>query len=153
MLSRTWRSFTRRLPADVRPEETLSSFVFRQDQVDRKANTIRHTRLVPRRNRENHRLEVSVCRSNELSEEQIWTRCSNYFDRTAPDPAIGRGVGLASAVYAEKLGFDADGKPYPKHANIVGWHDETGKPADELKHFWIDRAQRMAAQFSYRPRR
>lgn len=153
MLSGTWRDSTRQLSADVGPQETLSSFVFRQDQVDRKTNTIRHTRLVPRRNRENERLEVSVCRSTELSEEQVWTLCSNYFDRTAPVPAIGRGVGPASAVYAEKLGFDADGKPYPEHANIVGWHDEVGKPAGELKHFWIDQAQRMAAKFSYRPRR
>jgi hypothetical protein len=51
-------------------------------------------------------------------------------------------------VYAENLAFDADGRPYPEHANIIGWHDKAGKPDNELKHFWMDKAQRMAPHFS-----
>ena len=114
---------------------------------------MRHTRLMPRRNRENQRLETSVCRSSELSESQVWSICSVHFDAHAPEKAIGRGVGLAAAVFAEKLAFDADGKPYPEHANIIGWHDAADKPDPELKHFWMAQAQRIAAQFSYMPRR
>jgi len=108
---------------------------------------------VPRRKEKNERLEVSVCRSSLLTEVQVWTICSAYFDVRAPKPAIGRGVGPASAVFAEKLAFDPDGKPYREHANIIGWHDDTGKPDDELKHFWMDQAQRIARRFSYVPRR
>lgn len=93
-----------------------------------------------------------MCRSSELTESQVWSICSTHFDAHAPKPAIGRGVGPASAVFAEKLVFDADGKPYPEHANIIGWLDNADKPDDELKHFWMDQAQRMAKKFSYMPR-
>ncbi len=94
-----------------------------------------------------------MCRSSELSEDQVWSICSTYFDIHVPEKAIGRGIGPASAVFAEKLAFDADAEPYPEHANIVGWHDVADKPDDELKHYWMDQAQRIANQFSYMPRR
>jgi hypothetical protein len=66
--------------------------------------------------------------------------------------AIGRGVGPARAVFVVNLGFDADGNPYPEHANIIGWDDSVDKQDDELKHFWMDKAQRMAPSFKYLPR-
>jgi hypothetical protein len=152
-LRNIWRGSTRQLPADVQPDEELTSYVFRENQIVRVMNTIHHTRLAPRRNPENERLEVSVCRSGELSEAQIWDICSAYFDPFVPKPAIGRGVGPAAAVIAEDLAFDADGKPYPEHANIVGWFDAADKPDNELKHYWMDQAQRIARQFSYVSRR
>ncbi len=135
----------------MQPNELLTSFVTQPDQVVR--STIHYSRLIPRRNKDkNGRLETSVCRSTALSEAQIWAICSNHFDVRARRPAIGRGVGPASAVLAEQLSFDADRNPYPEHANIIGWHDDPGKPASELKHFWMDKAQRVAATFSYKPR-
>src|SRR5437870_1737540 len=109
-LRNIWEGSTRQLSADVQSNEALTSFVFRQDQIVRKTNTIHHSRLMPRRKEKNERLEVSVCRSSKLTEAQVWTICSGYFDVRAPKPAIGRGVGPASAVFAEKLAFDADGK-------------------------------------------
>jgi hypothetical protein len=137
----------------VRPDELLTSFVYQENHVVRKTNKIHHSRLIPRRNQcKNGRLETSVCRSNGLTEAQIWLICSRYFDVSAPKPATGRGVGPASAVFAEELSFDADGIPYPEHANIIGWHDVPGKPDNELKHFWMDKAQRIAAKFLYQPR-
>lgn len=108
---------------------------------------------MPRRNKDkNGRLETSVCRSAALSEAQIWAICSRYFDVRSRRPAIGRGVGPASTVFAEELSFEADDIPYPEHANIIGWRDDPSKPASELKHFWMDKAQRIAAKFSYTPR-
>ena len=95
---------------------------------------------------------MSVCCCSELSEAQIWAICSAHFDVHAPSPAIGRGVGRAEAVLEVELGIDADGTPYPEHANIVGWHDRVDIPDSELKHFWIDQAQRMAPRFAYMPR-
>lgn len=142
----------RPLQSDVQPSESLSTFVFRIDQVDKKTNTVRHTRLMPRRNKDSGRLETSVCRSETLSDIQVWVICSAYFDTLAPRPAIGRGVGTARIVFDVNLGFDADGKPYPEHANIVGWDDSIDKPDNELKHFWIDKAQKMAPSFKYLPR-
>lgn len=148
-----WRNSTDRLPASVQPNEALSSFVFRPDQIVRVTNTIHHSRLMPRRNPTSRRLETSVCRSSKLTEAQVWAICSSHFDDRAPKPAIGRGVGPASVVFSESLKFDADGKPYPEHANIIGWQDDRNKPDPELKHFWMDQAQRIARQFSYLPRR
>jgi len=81
----------------------------------------------------------------------VWSICSAYFDVHAPKPAIGRGVGPAAAVFAKSLAFDADGKPYPEHANIIGWFDAAETPDNELKHFWMDQAQRIATHFSYIP--
>lgn len=148
-----WRIYILRLPPDVQPDELLTSFVYREDQVVRKTNKIHHSRLMPRRNQSrNGRLETSICRSNALTETQLWLICSRHFDVSAPKPAIGRGMGPASAVFAEQLSFDPDGIPYREHANIVGWHDDPRKPASELKHFWMDKAQRIAAKFSYEPR-
>jgi hypothetical protein len=106
-----------------------------------------------RKNKEKERrLETSVCRSHALSEPQVWAICSEHFDAFAPMPAIGRGVGPAQVVFDVNLGFDADGKPYPEHANIVGWYDSIGKPDNELKHFWMEKAQIMAKSFNYVPR-
>ena len=153
MSSGTSAGSTRPPHSDVRPSESLCTFVFRTDQVVRKTNTIHHSRLMPRRNKKRDgRLETSVCRSQALSDTQIWAICSAHFDVVAPKPAIGRGQGPASAVFDADLGFDADGKPYPEHANIIGWYDSLGKPENELKHFWMDKAQKMAPSFKYLPR-
>lgn len=142
------------LQPDVQPSESLSAFVFRTDQVVKKTNTIHHSRLMPRRKNRNkkERLETSVCRSQNLSDTQVWEICAAHFDLVAPKPAIGRGVGPAAAVFDVDLGFDADGKPYLEHANIIGWYDSIDTPDDELKHFWMDKAQKIAPRFTYVPR-
>ena len=154
MSSGTSAGSTRPPHSDVRPSESLCTFVFRTDQVVRKTNTIHHSRLMPRRKnkKKDGRLETSVCRSQALSGTQVWAICSAHFDVVAPQPAIGRGEGPASAVFDAELGFDADGKPYREHANIIGWYDSLGKPENELKHFWMDKAQKMAPSFKYLPR-
>ena len=135
----------------MRPDELLSTFVFRLDQVVKKTNSIHHSRLLPRPRdkRADGRLETSVCRTSELTEAQVWEICSEFFDRHAPKPAIGRGVGAAVAVIGVGLSFDADGVPYPQHANIIGWYDAADRSDGEMKHFWMDQAQRMAPHFHY----
>ena len=52
-LRNIWQGSTRQLSADVQPNEALTSFVFRQNQIVRPTNKIHHSRLMPRRNREN----------------------------------------------------------------------------------------------------
>lgn len=143
---------TQELSKNVKRDETLSSFVFRSEQVVKKSRTIHYSRLVPRRNPTTGRLETSVCRSEHLSDEDVWKICTQYFDTHAPKPAIGRGVGPAEAVYKVGLNFDADGIPYREHANIIGWHDGVNIPDSEQKHYWMDQSQRMAPSFSYLPR-
>jgi hypothetical protein len=151
-LQSVWQGSSRQLSAGVQPDELITSFVFRPEQVNKKTKTIHPSRLVPRRNLTNKRLETSVCRSSRLTEAQVWNICSAHFDAYAPKPAIGRGVGPASVVFAEQLAFDPDGISYSEHANIIGWQDDADKPDNELKHFWMDQAQRMAKKFPYTPR-
>jgi hypothetical protein len=143
---------TRVALGEVQPDEEITSFVFRADQIVRATGTIKPSRLMPRRKSKAERLEVSVCRSSRLKSDALWTICSTHFDVDAPSPAIGRGVGPATAIFSEGLLFDPDGDPYREHANIIGWHDAPDKPDNELKHFWIDKAQRMAKQCRYSPR-
>lgn len=107
---------------------------------------------MPRRNPETHTLETSVCRSTKLGDAKIWEICAAHFDIHAPKPAIGRGVGPADAVFKVNLRIDADGKPYPEHANIIGWQNSPTTPDNEQKHFWMAQAQEMAPSFHYQPR-
>src|SRR5687768_7673460 len=79
-LQSMWQGSSRQLSAGVQPEELLTSFVFLPEQVDKKKNTIKPTRLMPRRNPKNKRLETSVCRSSRLTEAQVWEICSAHFD-------------------------------------------------------------------------
>lgn len=144
-----WRNSTQHLSADIQPDELISTFAYDLRHIDRQTNTIRHTRLMPRRNHNTSRLESSVCRSTQLSEEQVWTICADHFDAYSPKPAIGRGVGPASAIAAVGLALDADGVPYKEHANIIGWFDKPNTPDNELKHYWIDHAQKIAERFKY----
>ena len=139
------------VPLEVRPEETLCSFVYEPGHVVKKTNSIHHSRLMPRRRdrKQEGRLETSVCRSHGLSETQIWEICQKFFDTKAPKPAIGRGEGQAGAVLKVGLRFDPDGKPYAQHANIVGWHDPGDVPDGVIKHFRMDQAQKMAPNFKY----
>ena len=125
MLSGTSKGYTRQLPSEVQPDELLSTFVVRPDHIVKKSNSVHYSRLMPRRRdkKPNGRLETSVCRSLDLTESRVWEICSKFFDKYAPKPAIGRGIGPVEAVTARGLGFDADGKPYPEHTNIIGWQD------------------------------
>ena len=152
MLLGTWKRPSHQPLRNVDPKEEISSFVFREDQFYKSTKKLRYTRLMPRRNKSNNRLEVSICRSSNLSEGQIWDICSEHFDPSAPAAAIGRGVGNAVTVYAQQLEFDPDGNPYAEHANIIGWHDDPSKPINELKHFWMAKAQKMAPNFLFKPR-
>ncbi len=99
-------------------------------------------------------MELSVCRSEGLLDEQVWHICATYFDpHVAPKTAIGRRDAAATVVYDVGLAFDPDGIPYPEHANVIGWRDDPGEPdIGKLKHFWMDQQQRMAAHFSFKPR-
>lgn len=146
----------RRLTRDVAPDEDLSTFVFRKDHIVKRSNSVHYTRLMPRRRNklDNGRLEVSVCRSTFLGRADVWQICTEYFDKSAPKPAIGRGVAKACVVTAPEIGlaFEADGMPYAEHANIIGWRDEAGTPDNELKNAWMDKAQKMAPKFLYESR-
>ncbi|GAB6276719.1 MAG: hypothetical protein SAMD01599839_12590 [Rectinema sp.] len=131
------------------PEEDISRFVMHTSDVKNSTNTLRYNRLLPMRNKQTGRLETSVCRSGELTGDELWTLCSQYFDVKPDKIAIGVGTAQASAIYKEGLNFDPNGQPFTQHADIIGWDDPAGIPDDEKKHFWMDKAQRIAPHFKF----
>ena len=139
-------------PGEVRPDEALSSFVYRESDIDKKTGSIRHSRLLPRPARATGRLETSVCRSSGLSEPELWSLCTTYFDPNAPKPAIGHGVGAAYTVMVVGLQLDPDGVPYPQHANIVGWELLPGATGGSGKDVRVHAAKEMARRFVFRSR-
>jgi hypothetical protein len=138
-------------PPDVQRDERISSFVFRPEHLVKKTQKIHFNRLIPRRapGVERGRLETSICRSSALDEASVWSICASHFDTHSPKPAIGRCDALAAVVYDVGLSFDADGVPYLQHANIIGWRDAPNEPDENIKHFWMDQAQRMAPHFAF----
>lgn len=147
-----FRSFFRRRQGEVFQQEEVSSFVTQAKQVMNSQGHIHPSRLIPHRRTKQERLEVSICRSSNIAEAELWRICTKYFDSHSPRPAIGRGAAFASVVLAEGLHFDPNGIPYPQHADIIGWYDDPRLPDEELKHFWMDKAQKMAPHFKYSPR-
>jgi hypothetical protein len=78
--------------------------------------------ISPSLNKETGRLEWSTYRAKELASADLWNICGKHID----NPATGyvpkaRGTCAASAFMEWGLSFDADGKPHPRHANVIGW--------------------------------
>ncbi|MBS0614714.1 MAG: hypothetical protein JSS24_16225 [Proteobacteria bacterium] len=129
-------------------DELLSSFIRRRDEYFVANGTIKPRQLMPRPNRQTGRNETSVCRSQYLREEELWELCRLHYDVFQAAPAIGHCVGPARAVYEAGLDIDADGIPYPQHANIVGWPE-----GEESRNERMNCAQRMSGHFVFKPRR
>jgi hypothetical protein len=54
----------------------------------------------------------------------LWGICSTYVDsRSARRVAKARGTCAASVLIDQCLGFDLDGRPHPRHVNVIGWPD------------------------------
>lgn len=98
------------------------------------------------------RLENSVYRTGGLAEAEVWAICHKYYEDPAKLLARGRGDGLAKYILAAGLSFDPNGIPHPRHADILGWHDD-GEAADRLtKSHWMLTAQKFAGEFEFIPK-
>ena len=154
-LRNIWGGSTRQLPADVQPDELLTSFVVSTE------NKLfgRQTRYTPRglcrgAILTNKRLEVSVCRSSKLTEAAgLGTsvrRISTFMRRNQPLVA----VSVPLRRYLRKSWrLTLTANPTRSTPTSLDGMMTADKPDNELKHFWMDQAQRMAKQFSYMPRR
>ena len=143
---------TKNEPTPIDPTEEISRFVMHSSDIKNATRTIHYKCLIPQRNAGTGRLETSICRSSDVRPEELWAICLQYIDAPPTRKAIGAGVAEAHIVHEVGLGFDPNGKPFAQHADIVGWYDEPNTPDAELKHNWMDKAQRMAPNFKYSPR-
>ena len=133
---------------NARLDEPLSSFIRHRKEYVPSTGFIHPKRLLPRPNPASFRAETSVCRSRGLDEQYLWDICTKHYDLHQKAPAIGHCVGPSKIIYEEGLDIDPDGKPYPQHANIVGWPD-----GENSKHHQMIKAEAMAGEFKFIARR
>ena len=69
----------------------------------------------------NGRLETSVHRTSGLDRLGNWNLIQSTFESGGKNRAVARAYGPAKAILNAGLTFDADGKPHPRHANVIGW--------------------------------
>jgi len=78
--------------------------------------------LLPLQNDETGRWETSIYRIDGLAAARIWTLGYTYLENVAENRHIkARASGLVSIVTGQGLQFDVNGRPYPRHADIIGW--------------------------------
>lgn len=126
-----------RIQRRVGPHEITSRFVTNR----RKIST---TAARPALYQPDRRLENSVFRTQNLAERLVWAFADEYVARKIKKPVIARADVSVTTIRGLGLDIDPDGKPHPRHANIIGW------PA--AKGAWKSHAQRLAAAASLHTR-
>jgi hypothetical protein len=131
--------------------ERISYFVRTEQHIDKKTQCLRPEAFMPRRF--GSRLETSVYRTSDLTEQAVWEICQVWYEALAKLTAKGRGDGLGACIM-EKAGlqFDPNGDPHPRHADIIGWFDDPALQDREMKHHWMRTARKFAGDFSFKPR-
>lgn len=87
---------------------------------------------------------LSVYRTDDCSPEELWTIYARHVEPQRPD-SVGTARLQAARVYSMRLGFEPDGIPHPRHANVVGWPED----ANQVKALAAELA--VASEFLKRP--
>jgi hypothetical protein len=75
-------------------------------------------------NERRSRFETSTHRTKGLSPGEIWAVGYRYVENLAQHRRIqARGHCEAALVTAQALSLDVNGRPYPRHVDVVGWPD------------------------------
>jgi hypothetical protein len=129
------RKFLRRLScstpesiSSVEIDEEISSFIRRDSEIITSTKTLRHNKLMPRKNPATKRWETSVCRSSHISEYEFWMICRKNYDPSCDRPAIGKGVAKALNILNEGFGIDPNGVPYAqrRRRRVIEWSKQKG---------------------------
>lgn len=79
-------------------------------------------------------MEWSVFRADKATSAELWEICAKHVDDQAISRAAkARGTCAASVMINQGLYFDPDGKPHPRHVNVIGWPDSTPESKHKLK--------------------
>jgi hypothetical protein len=69
------------------------------------------------------RYETSVYRAEGAASAELWAICATHIDQ--PEAWMkARGTVEAAAILDAQLAFDPDGKPHPRHANVIAWPED-----------------------------
>ena len=133
---------------DVPDNDRMSRFC-RERYVAAKTGSLRPGLFKPRANRVNGRLELSMCASEGMSEEESWGVCTQHFDAASPDPAIGRADGRAGMLYEHRLSIERNDRPYPRHCDVIDWPLSAGENEADTKSASIEIANDLAGRFTF----
>ena len=109
------------LSVDVSGSDDFTRFLVHKGHLRR--NGVHLSGLLPKYNEQKNRWETSSHRTGGLRSEQIWLFGYLYVESEGRHIRA-RGIGVVSSVTDLGFGFEVNGKPYPRHADIIGWHDE-----------------------------
>lgn len=107
------------LAGSVEPHEPITRFIHSSEHFAAQTGRVKPAALLPALNRATQRLESSVYRASGASSEELWAICAEHVDITRRMKA--RGTTAAEHFLAAGLQFDPDGKPHPRHANVIEW--------------------------------
>jgi hypothetical protein len=109
------------LPVEiVENDGIITRFLNSSRWFDPTTGRVKPLALLPRLAPEAARLETSVFRTDSLRADRIWLLGYQYVE--SPERRIkARASGKASLVTGQGLGFDVNGRPYPRHADIIVW--------------------------------
>lgn len=112
----------------VLDEERLSRFIFCKDHFSTLKNEVKYGAFIPPKN-----LELSIYRSNFLSENEIWKIGKNNVTELRADnkKIISRADITTSLVRIKGLDAISKPTPHPLHADIIGWSSD--KSLQKLK--------------------
>ena len=114
------------LPSEIAENEQFTRFLVHSNQF-RTGNggRVMPSALLPLNNKKRARWETSTHRTDGLSQLDVWRLGYRFVENVANNRRIkARGSGSVATVLAQALQFDVNGRPYPRHADIIGWPDD-----------------------------
>ena len=109
------------VPEPVEPREPITRFLRSSSHFAATKNRVKAEGLLPPPlSATRPRLETSVYRTDEIDSAEVWRICAAHVD-SATCTIKARATTAASEFTQRSLVFDADGKPHPRHANVIQW--------------------------------
>lgn len=119
-LSKELRKFEISFETSIEPNEPLARFITDKKNI-RATGEVKPNAFSPHPQRR----DLSVYRTKEISEHEIWHLSDRFCTATRPEkPAIARAEIPVELPHIHRLQLVADGEPHPRHINIEGWPTE-----------------------------
>ncbi len=138
-----------RLPPSIGRAEGFTRFLIRREHFVASKGRIKPAALEARYNGVKTRWETSTHRTDGLPTARVWAVGYRYVEKLTQNRRIkARAIGIAHFVTDAHLNWDVNGRPYPRHADIIGWSD-TAKDVRMMAATEI--ANRMQLEIDPRP--
>ena len=113
------------LSPHVVQDEPISRFLVNKRHYAATKGRVKPEAMMPLQNVARNRFETSTHRTRNLLPQQIWGIGYRYVEKEVQHRRIrGRGHCEARVVLTQELAFEVNGRPYPRHVDIVKWPDD-----------------------------